>query len=200
MQSINTSSRIIYCYVCKSSSVIDSIDLICPQCSSDFLEECTISQSYPAYSPQRTSLDIVSLESEQDPPIEDSSSNAESIVYPYIRPFDTTDSPISSSQAFSLLDITTPHTLSSQTNFRSIFNFIQVNRQQNPVSQEVLESITTIPVSNSLTESECQICGDYFEISEMATILNCTHSFHQSCIYPWLRMKNSCPVCRQIIE
>lgn len=200
MQSTHISSRIFYCHTCRSSSVIDSIDLFCPQCNSDFLEECTISQSYPTFSSQRTNSDILSLDSEQEPPIiEDSSSNLEPVVYPHIRPFETTDSPISSSQNFSILDTSTPQSLPSQTNFRSIFDFVQINRRQNPVSQETFESLT-MPVSNSLTESECQICGNYFEITEIATTLNCTHAFHESCIYPWLRIKNSCPVCRQIIE
>ena len=34
---------------------------------------------------------------------------------------------------------------------------------------------------------------------EGISTLNCGHQFHTECIAKWLKMKNNCPICRQIV-
>lgn len=40
----------------------------------------------------------------------------------------------------------------------------------------------------------CTLCGHNIRNVEMCT-LNCSHSFHNNCITPWLAKKPNCPVC-----
>jgi len=46
----------------------------------------------------------------------------------------------------------------------------------------------------------CAICIENIKINEWYKQLpKCEHYFHADCIDKWLRLRNSCPVCRQII-
>ncbi|KAJ9147457.1 hypothetical protein P3X46_029619 [Hevea brasiliensis] len=42
----------------------------------------------------------------------------------------------------------------------------------------------------------CAICKDEVKEGEMVNKLPCCHYYHGECIVPWLRIKNTCPVCR----
>jgi len=43
----------------------------------------------------------------------------------------------------------------------------------------------------------CAICHE--EDSVVRHTLRCNHSFHLHCIFKWLRVKNTCPLCRMTI-
>eukprot|EP00252_Welwitschia_mirabilis_P021906 TRINITY_DN5753_c1_g1_i5.p1 TRINITY_DN5753_c1_g1~~TRINITY_DN5753_c1_g1_i5.p1 ORF type:complete len:311 (-),score=16.26 TRINITY_DN5753_c1_g1_i5:148-1080(-) len=43
---------------------------------------------------------------------------------------------------------------------------------------------------------QCPVCFDDFEIGGEAKQMPCKHIFHEYCILPWLKMHNTCPVCR----
>ncbi|CAD8062959.1 unnamed protein product [Paramecium primaurelia] len=45
-------------------------------------------------------------------------------------------------------------------------------------------------------EKTCYICQEDFRNGEQIAMMNCNHGFHEDCIAKWLRMNNSCPVCR----
>ncbi|KAI8089819.1 uncharacterized protein BX664DRAFT_333988 [Halteromyces radiatus] len=50
----------------------------------------------------------------------------------------------------------------------------------------------------NITMDECPICLDTFHIGSEYRILPCHHTFHISCVDPWLLgYKSSCPVCNQ---
>ncbi|XP_021717569.1 RING-H2 finger protein ATL66-like [Chenopodium quinoa] len=50
---------------------------------------------------------------------------------------------------------------------------------------------------NSTEDLQCSIClGDYQEKEVLRIMPKCCHSFHLSCIDPWLMKQCTCPVCR----
>ena len=48
--------------------------------------------------------------------------------------------------------------------------------------------------------SVCTICLEDFIDGEEVVLCPCKHCYHQHCIKDWLRMKNSCPMCKLTIR
>ena len=46
----------------------------------------------------------------------------------------------------------------------------------------------------------CTICLEDFTEGEEVVLCPCKHCYHQYCIKDWLRMKNSCPMCKLTIR
>jgi E3 ubiquitin-protein ligase RNF115/126 len=94
-------------------------------------------------------------------------------------------------------------------NMESIINYIMqhdTNRYGNPpASKFAIDSlervICDINCLNSLkketnSENSCAVCKDEFELNQGLIYLPCKHIFHDGCILPWLKERNSCPTCR----
>ena len=45
-------------------------------------------------------------------------------------------------------------------------------------------------------ENSCPVCKDEFILNEECLLMPCEHHFHKDCLIPWLKERNSCPVCR----
>ncbi|KAL5831710.1 hypothetical protein ACOSQ4_017064 [Xanthoceras sorbifolium] len=45
----------------------------------------------------------------------------------------------------------------------------------------------------------CGVCQEDMEIGEEARAMDCMHAFHDTCIFEWLHLKNTCPLCRRIM-
>ncbi|GAB2288991.1 hypothetical protein Dimus_023294 [Dionaea muscipula] len=68
-----------------------------------------------------------------------------------------------------------------------------------PAAKSVIENLPIVEfVNTSLLDDEilCAICKDEFSVEEKARQLPCCHYYHGDCIAPWLRIRNTCPVCR----
>lgn len=46
----------------------------------------------------------------------------------------------------------------------------------------------------------CSICLSDFKLRESYIELKCQHIFHKPCIYTWLNINNTCPVCRKVFN
>ena len=50
----------------------------------------------------------------------------------------------------------------------------------------------------ALSDAECAVCRDAFEVGHRATRMPCSarHVFHAACVAEWLERNDSCPMCR----
>ncbi|KAK1296317.1 E3 ubiquitin-protein ligase RING1 [Acorus calamus] len=66
-------------------------------------------------------------------------------------------------------------------------------RGSRPAAQSVVRSLPLVIID---IESVCAVCKDEIPVAESVTKLPCSHFYHGDCILPWLKLKNTCPVCR----
>lgn len=63
-----------------------------------------------------------------------------------------------------------------------------------PAQKEAVEALLTVKVEENCLQ--CSVCLEDFEIGTEAKEMPCKHRFHGGCIFPWLELHSSCPVCR----
>ena len=102
--------------------------------------------------------------------------------------------------------------LSNHNNDRPFENFINLIMQfesglnrHPPASNNAIEKLSRIKIDENNYESkykgkDCNICLSQFELNECVAELDCKHEFHESCIIHWLKMNNTCPICRSELE
>lgn len=71
-------------------------------------------------------------------------------------------------------------------------------RGQPPAAASAIESLPTVKLTRThlATDPNCPICKDEFRIDMEVKELPCKHFYHSDCIVPWLRIHNTCPICR----
>ncbi|XP_022743414.1 E3 ubiquitin-protein ligase RING1-like [Durio zibethinus] len=68
-----------------------------------------------------------------------------------------------------------------------------------PASKSAIDSLPSVKIRKNHLNSEfnqCAVCMDEFEEGTQAKQMPCKHLYHKDCIFPWLELHNSCPVCR----
>ena len=72
---------------------------------------------------------------------------------------------------------------------------------QRPANIRNMRNLPDVKITNTIKKdnSTCTVCQEDFKIGETVKKLNCDHYFHNDCIMPWLRVQNTCPMCRKTI-
>ncbi|XP_078435547.1 RING-H2 finger C2A [Wolffia australiana] len=67
-----------------------------------------------------------------------------------------------------------------------------------PAAKAAVESMPTVEIGDGhvAAEAHCAVCKEAFELGCPAREMPCRHLYHEGCIFPWLAVRNSCPVCR----
>ncbi|XP_016651100.1 PREDICTED: uncharacterized protein LOC103338621 [Prunus mume] len=68
-----------------------------------------------------------------------------------------------------------------------------------PAANAVVENLPSVVLTQEDVDNSnalCAVCKDDMNIGEQAKQLPCAHRYHGDCIVPWLRIRNTCPVCR----
>ncbi|XP_047979181.1 E3 ubiquitin-protein ligase RDUF1-like [Salvia hispanica] len=67
-----------------------------------------------------------------------------------------------------------------------------------PASKHAVASLPAVQIQACHVDVEphCAVCTDAFVLGSEALKMPCKHLFHAECIFPWLNLHNSCPVCR----
>ena len=90
-------------------------------------------------------------------------------------------------------------------NFDNIITHLMLhdtNRYGNPpASKKAVEKLKKYKINEEKIkefgfENACAVCKDEFNIGEECLSMPCNHYFHGNCLMPWLKERNSCPVCR----
>lgn len=64
-----------------------------------------------------------------------------------------------------------------------------------PASRKAMKGLP-MPAVGKTRELGCMVCLEDFEVGDKLRMMPCSHSFHQRCIFRWLRISRQCPCCR----
>jgi len=82
---------------------------------------------------------------------------------------------------------------------RNQLNLLLINNNEN----EILNKLEEIELNNQFKNKEeikCAICLEVFSTGDKISYLPCFHYFHSSCIKNWIKIKNKCPFCNNVIK
>ncbi|MQM11788.1 hypothetical protein Taro_044701 [Colocasia esculenta] len=68
-----------------------------------------------------------------------------------------------------------------------------------PAARSVVERLPSViltPLDVADDNAICAVCKDEILMEDKAKQLPCSHHYHADCILQWLRIRNTCPVCR----
>ncbi|KAK1615677.1 hypothetical protein QYE76_021194 [Lolium multiflorum] len=65
-----------------------------------------------------------------------------------------------------------------------------------PASRAAVESLPEAALDEEEAARGCAVCKDVFASGQRVVRLPCKHYFHGDCIWPWLAIRSTCPMCR----
>uniref|UniRef100_A0A6M2DSL5 RING-type E3 ubiquitin transferase n=1 Tax=Xenopsylla cheopis TaxID=163159 RepID=A0A6M2DSL5_XENCH len=71
-----------------------------------------------------------------------------------------------------------------------------------PLESEQISSLPTVKITAEQTsiKLQCSVCWEDFKEDEMVRQLPCSHVYHDQCIFPWLQLHATCPICRKSLS
>lgn len=196
-----------WCHLCKKDFnriFIENVEIQCRFCGNNFCEEIN-----PLEDLQEHPSAFIPYENTNRRPSTNSSSSTNtrnSLLNFVLMP--RTNRPRTTSSLLDMIFSLLRDRNTEENNMENIINYIMANdpnRYGNPpASKEVLNNLEKIIVNDEnlsllIKEASCEncsVCKDDFEISQIVLKLPCKHIFHDDCIMPWLKERNSCPTCR----
>ena len=194
-----STTKTYWCHLCKkefSKLYIENTEVHCRLCGKTFCEE------------------ITSEEEEEHPsnyqPFEQSTRGFNNILNGSSNNNNGNSRSSSFREASRMLDILSSLlTFNEDSHMENIINYLMANDPNKygnpPASKEEVEKLEKIIINcedirkeiNSVCgEGGCSVCKDDYEMDQTVIKLPCCHMFHDDCIMPWLKERNSCPTCR----
>ena len=90
-------------------------------------------------------------------------------------------------------------------NIDNIISYIMLNDPNKygnpPAAKKAVEKLKKCIINEEKIkefgfENSCAVCKEEFSIGEECLSMPCNHYFHGNCLLPWLKERNSCPICR----
>nr|XP_039264900.1 RING finger protein 150-like [Styela clava] len=72
----------------------------------------------------------------------------------------------------------------------------QRRNQARKIINELPKKILKEGDKELLNDDICPICIESYKVCDILRILPCDHILHRKCVDPWLRMKETCPMCK----
>ena len=90
-------------------------------------------------------------------------------------------------------------------NFINIITAFDLQHKGNPpASDRAINNLKKVEINdkniNEFDGQTCNVCLENFNEGQISIKLDCGHFFHEKCIVHWLKMRNTCPVCRHELE
>ena len=90
-------------------------------------------------------------------------------------------------------------------NFINIITAFDIQHKGNPpASERAIKNLKKIEINenniNDFDGQTCNVCLENFSKGQISNQIDCGHYFHEKCIVHWLKMRNTCPVCRHELE
>ncbi|XP_059434711.1 E3 ubiquitin-protein ligase RZF1 [Corylus avellana] len=101
--------------------------------------------------------------------------------------------------------ISPPESVSDAVVDNMLNDFIEGMAPQNdrrigpaPAPAPVIEALPRVKLTQMHLGNDpcCAVCKEEFEVGGEVREMPCMHFYHSDCIVPWLRIHNTCPVCR----
>jgi E3 ubiquitin-protein ligase RNF115/126 len=202
-----STTKVYWCHLCKkefNKIFIENVEVQCRFCGNNFCEETSSERGvdHPSnFQPYESSS---SNAGNQSAPGMTNGTRASSLLNMIYMP--RPGRPRTTSSFLDMI-INVLGGLNEENNMENIINYILANdpnRYGNPpASKKSIDSLEKIIINDSNLkllfndcDNSCPVCKDCFEIDQKALTLPCKHIFHDDCILPWFKERNSCPTCR----